>query len=183
MVRMGLSSSLNAESDMRVVAEAGSGEEALDAYRKHRPTLVLIMDGAQMPVGFELHGRDDLEAPAEELLSGLAVLSAGNIVPGGDLTSDDESFVVAGVPTLRLSVVEGDNDTRHHSITDTLDKIDARAFALDTAVLAIASHAIASADQRLGRRLSPREVDDLLKRTRQAEYVELDFGRRAPQEP
>lgn len=42
MVRMGLSSSLNAEDDMQVVAEAGSGPDALEAYRKHRPGLVLM---------------------------------------------------------------------------------------------------------------------------------------------
>lgn len=42
MVRMGLSSSLNAEDDMEVIAEAGSGEDALGAYRKHHPNLVLM---------------------------------------------------------------------------------------------------------------------------------------------
>lgn len=42
MVRMGLSASLNVEPDMEVVAEAGNGEEALQAYRKHRPNLVLM---------------------------------------------------------------------------------------------------------------------------------------------
>ena len=42
MVRMGLSSSLNAEDDMEVVAEAGSGEDAVGAYRKHHPNLVLM---------------------------------------------------------------------------------------------------------------------------------------------
>jgi DNA-binding NarL/FixJ family response regulator len=42
MVRMGLSSSLGVESDMQVVAEAGAGEAALEAYRKHHPTLVLM---------------------------------------------------------------------------------------------------------------------------------------------
>ena len=42
MVRMGLSSSLNAESDMRVIAEAGNGDDALAAYRQHRPSLVLM---------------------------------------------------------------------------------------------------------------------------------------------
>lgn len=42
MVRMGLSSSLNAEHDMEVVAEAGNGQAALEAYRKHQPTLVLM---------------------------------------------------------------------------------------------------------------------------------------------
>src|SRR5258707_14327592 len=42
MVRMGLCASLNVETDMKVVAEAGSGEEALRAYRQHQPTLVLM---------------------------------------------------------------------------------------------------------------------------------------------
>lgn len=42
MVRMGLSSSLNVEADMEVIAEAGSGEAALDAYRKQQPDLVLM---------------------------------------------------------------------------------------------------------------------------------------------
>ena len=42
MVRMGLSASLNVEGDMEVIAEAGSGEDALHAYRKHHPNLVLM---------------------------------------------------------------------------------------------------------------------------------------------
>jgi DNA-binding NarL/FixJ family response regulator len=42
MVRMGLSSSLNVEPDIEVVAEAGSGEAAIEAYRQHHPTLVMM---------------------------------------------------------------------------------------------------------------------------------------------
>jgi DNA-binding NarL/FixJ family response regulator len=42
MVRMGLSASLNVEADMEVVAEAGNGDAALQAYRKHRPSLVMM---------------------------------------------------------------------------------------------------------------------------------------------
>ncbi len=42
MVRMGLSASLNVELDIEVVAEAGTGEAALEAYRKHLPNLVLM---------------------------------------------------------------------------------------------------------------------------------------------
>ena len=42
MVRMGLSASLNVEPDMEVVAEAGTGEAALESYRKHRPNLVIM---------------------------------------------------------------------------------------------------------------------------------------------
>lgn len=42
MVRIGLSASLNVEPDMEVVAEAATGEDAVEAYRKHRPSLVLM---------------------------------------------------------------------------------------------------------------------------------------------
>src|SRR5260370_18363405 len=42
MVRMGLSEYLNVEPDMEVVAEAGNGNAALDAYRKYRPNLVMM---------------------------------------------------------------------------------------------------------------------------------------------
>ena len=42
MVRIGLSGSLNVEPDMEVVAEAANGEAAIEAYRQHRPTLVLM---------------------------------------------------------------------------------------------------------------------------------------------
>ena|SRR5690348_8286042 len=42
MVRMGLSASLNVEPDMQVVAEVGTGEAALQAYREHVPTLVIM---------------------------------------------------------------------------------------------------------------------------------------------
>ena len=42
MVRMGLASSLNIEPDMEVLAEVGNGESALQAFRQHRPNLVLM---------------------------------------------------------------------------------------------------------------------------------------------
>jgi len=42
MVRMGLSASLNVEPDMQVVGEVGTGEAALQAYREHVPTLVIM---------------------------------------------------------------------------------------------------------------------------------------------
>ena len=48
MVRAGFRMILEAESDMRVVAEAGNGQEALDAARRTRPAVV-VMD-IRMPV-------------------------------------------------------------------------------------------------------------------------------------
>jgi DNA-binding NarL/FixJ family response regulator len=61
MVRMGLCASLNVEPDMEVIAEVGSGQSAVDAYRKHRPSLV-IMD-VRLP---GLSGADATAAIAQE---------------------------------------------------------------------------------------------------------------------
>ena len=133
-----------------------------------------------MPLGFLLQGRSDLEARAKSLLAGLEPLGAGGVLAGADLSSDDETFVVAGVPALSLDVVAGDYDSRHHTIIDTFERIDPVAMAMDTAVLAVASYSIANADETLGRRFTPQEVNALLKRTGQLEYVELDYGKREP---
>jgi hypothetical protein len=113
-------------------------------------------------------------------LAALQPLGAATIVAEGDLYSDDETFVVEGVPALSLEVVASDYDNRHHTIIDTFDKIDPRSLSLDTAVLALASYEIAASDHPPGRRFSPREVDTLLKKTGQADYVNLDF-KRSPQ--
>jgi two-component system NarL family response regulator len=42
VVRSGLAASLGLEEDLRVVAEAESGEQALELYPRHRPSLVLM---------------------------------------------------------------------------------------------------------------------------------------------
>jgi DNA-binding NarL/FixJ family response regulator len=53
LVRIGLKTSIEMETDCQIVAEAGSGEQALVQYRKHRPDVALIdlrlpgMDGVQ----------------------------------------------------------------------------------------------------------------------------------------
>jgi carboxypeptidase Q len=157
----------------------------VDAHKEQMDHLwsALIMDnGGLAPTGFSLHGRDDLETPLKQRLADLSRIGAGEIVSGGDLYSDDETFVVAGVPALSLEVVPSDYDNRHHTIIDTFDKIEPRSLALDTAALALASYFIANADRPPGRRLSPAEVDDLLKKTGQAEYVDLDYER-SPHRP
>jgi DNA-binding NarL/FixJ family response regulator len=48
LIRAGLDAVINAEPDMRMVAEAANGEEALERYREHRPDVVLM--DLRMPV-------------------------------------------------------------------------------------------------------------------------------------
>src|SRR5262249_15612675 len=71
----------------------------------HHRAAVITDDGPQLPLGLLLHGRSDLQPTAQRLLAALVPLGAGSFSAAGDLSSDDQSFVVAGVPTLSLSVV------------------------------------------------------------------------------
>ena len=48
LIRAGLDAVINAEPDMRMVAEASNGEEAIERYREHRPDVVLM--DLRMPV-------------------------------------------------------------------------------------------------------------------------------------
>jgi DNA-binding NarL/FixJ family response regulator len=48
LLRTGVANIINQESDLHVVAEAGNGVDALDAYEKHRPDVTLL--DLRMPV-------------------------------------------------------------------------------------------------------------------------------------
>ena len=92
-----------------------------------------------------------------------------------DFDSDEESFLVVGVPSYSLAVEPGDYHVRHHTIVDTFERIDPRMLGLHTAVLATLGYTFANADERPGRRLNPAEVKDLLQRTGLEPLYEIDY--------
>ena len=61
ILRKGIAALVNAEPDLKLVAEAANGREAIEAFRVHRPD-VTLMD-VQMP---ELDGIDTIEAIRRE---------------------------------------------------------------------------------------------------------------------
>ena len=163
-----------------------SGEEQLAngsrAYvEQHRAELDKIRaaintdSGAQRVLGLQLNGRQDLEAATKKLLGPLAPLGADGLYLDADFDSDHESFMVAGVPAYALRVERGDYDVRHHTIVDTFEKIDPSLLGLHTAVMAVLGYQFANADQRPGRRLSPVEVVELLKRTGLEPLYRLEY--------
>jgi carboxypeptidase Q len=143
----------------------------VDAHQAELDRLraVLIVDhGAgpgQVPRGFQLVGRADLEAAARRLLAPLAPLGADGISTAATFDSDHGFFVAAGVPAFVLWVDEGDYETHHHAVTDTLDKADPRTLALQTAVTAAAAWCLADAEASVGPRLAPEDAAALLRRT------------------
>lgn len=131
--------------------------------------------GAQAPLGLQLNGRQDLEAPTKKLLKPLAPFGADGVYLDADFDSDHESFMVVGVPAYSLRVERGDYDVRHHTIVDTFERIDPSLLGIHTAVMAVLAYQFANADQRPGRRLSPTEVVELLKRTGLEPLYRLEY--------
>ncbi len=66
LLRIGLANSLNVENDMACIAEAKTGAEAIELYRKYRPDVVLMdlrlpdMNGGRYhrQIAFGVSGRD-----------------------------------------------------------------------------------------------------------------------------
>jgi Iap family predicted aminopeptidase len=135
-----------------------------------------IDSGAHPPLGFAIHGRQDTEAISKKLLSPLAPLGAERVFLEADFDSDQETFIVAGVPIYSLKVDPQDYDTRHHTIIDTFERVDPRMLAIQTAVMAVAGYSFANADHRPGPRLSPPEVQQLLKRTGLEQLYQLEYS-------
>ncbi len=163
-----------------------SGEEQSDlgsrAYVAHHKTeldgirAAFNTDaGAQEPLGFKLYGRQDLELATKNLLKPLAPLGAARVYMDADFDSDEESFMVVGVPAYSLAVDPADYHVRHHTIVDTFERISPRMLAMQTAVLAVTAYSFANSEERPGRRLSSAEVHDLLKRTGLQSLFEMDY--------
>jgi DNA-binding NarL/FixJ family response regulator len=68
LLRKGIAALVNAEADMKLIAEAANGEEAIEAFRSHRPD-VTLMD-LQMPAvdGLEAIGRIRDEFPDARII-------------------------------------------------------------------------------------------------------------------
>jgi carboxypeptidase Q len=168
-----------------------SGEEQSDlgsrAYvAQHKPELDKIRAvfntdaGIQTPLGFKLYGRTDLETSTRKLILPLAPLGADRVFTDADFDSDEESFMVVGVPAYSLAVEPGDYYARHHTIIDTFERIDLRILNLHTAVLASAGYLFANAEERPGPRLTSAEVKRLLQRTGLESLFELDYPGEKP---
>jgi Zn-dependent M28 family amino/carboxypeptidase len=152
----------------------------VEAHRKELDGLraAVIMDaGAQTPRGFLLHGRSDVEAAARTVLAPLSSLGASGVSLDASFDMDHGPFLVEGIPVYTLWVDAGEYDTHHHAVSDTLDKVDPRMLAQDTAVMAVAAYRLADTPEAPGRRLTGTEVTRLLER------VKLESLRRTVYEP
>jgi len=160
--------------------ELSNGSRAYVALHKDeldRTRAVFNLDeGAHPPLGFNIHGRLDTETNSEKLLAPLAPLGAARVFLDADFDSDQETFIVEGIPIYSLHVGPSDYDFRHHTIIDTFERVDPRMLQLQTAVMAVAAYSFANAAERPGPRLNPAQVQELLKRTGLEPLYKLEYS-------
>lgn len=142
----------------RAYVESHRGE--LDGLR----AAVIMDSGAQIPRGFMINGRSDVEAAARAVLAPLSTLGASGVSLEASFDTDHAPFIAEGIPAFTLWVDEGEYETHHHAISDTFDKVNPRMLALDTAVMAVTAYRLADAPEGPGRRLSAGEATRLLQK-------------------
>jgi carboxypeptidase Q len=129
--------------------------------------------GAGRPLGWNVGGREDLVRELEPLAPLLDRL--GGSATSNDLSFDTDTaaFLVAGVPTLNLDVVDDQYDAViHHKPADTLDKIDVHDLTAGAAMLAVTAYALAESSRPVAPHLTSAQLKDLLKRNGALEYVQ-----------
>jgi len=129
--------------------------------------------GAGRPLGWNVAGREDLVRALEPLAPLLDRL--GGSATSNDLSFDTDTaaFLVAGVPTLNLDVVDDQYDAVvHHKPADTLDKIDVHDLTAGAAMLAVTAYALADSSRPIAPHLTSEQTKELLKRNGALEYVQ-----------
>ena len=139
LLRDGISALIGNQTDMELVAEASTGREALDQFRKHRPDITLM--DLQMP---EMSGIDAISAIRGEFPSALIIMlttHAGDVQVSRALKAGARAYLLKGL--LRKELLE------------TIRAVYAGQKRVSTEIAAeIAEHAIDDA-------LTPRELDVL----------------------
>lgn len=100
VLRMGLVTALSGEPDMEIVGEADNGEQATEAYRLHRPDLVILDLRMPKQDGFETIKAIRAEAP------GARVIIFSNYASGDEIVQAFNAgacgFVVKDMPLEQL---------------------------------------------------------------------------------
>lgn len=138
LMRMGLASATNNEPDMRVVAEAEDGVEAIEAYRQHQPDVVIL----------------DLRMPKRNGIETIAVLrrefTAARILVLSNYSSGEEIAAAMQAGARGYAV----KDMPLDALLDAIRRVHSGEQFIPTEI----AHRLAG---RMLSQLSPRELDVL----------------------
>jgi len=173
-------SGLRPKRTIRFVLFSGEEEGMLGSWayvKGHRDDMdraagVVIFDaGTGRTTGFSVGGRTDAVKPLEALVAPLTDWKAGQLTTDAPWGTDNDDFLLEGVPTLVANQEEANYLVNYHATSDTYDKVDMPQLKKHVAIAAYTAFAIADAPERIAPRQNRAEIEQLLKQTKLDEQM------------
>jgi carboxypeptidase Q len=126
---------------------------------------IIFDSGIGRVTGYSLSGRKDVADAVKEAIAPAKSLNATELTFDAEAGTDNFDFLLEGVPTLVANQEPADYMLNYHAASDTFDKVDIAQLKKHVAIAAITAFGIADLPQRLGKRQSRSEIEQLLKET------------------
>jgi carboxypeptidase Q len=127
---------------------------------------VIIYDSGDGKVtGYELGGRPEIEPVVRKALTPAAQFGADHDTDAAEMGTDNFDFLLEGVPSLVANQEPASYMINYHAISDTFDKVDIAVVKREEALAAVTAYGIADLPERLGKRQTKAEVEELLRKT------------------
>ncbi len=136
---------------------------------------LIIDEGTGAIEGFSLGGRSDAEGSLKQIVAPLSEWKATALTTDAFWGTDNLDFLLEGVPTLVANQAAANYMVNYHATSDTFDKVDVPQLKKHVATMSYMTYAIADAPERIGKRQSRDEVEQLMKRTGLDQQLKL-FG-------
>jgi carboxypeptidase Q len=148
------------------------------AHRKEldKAAGVVVFDsGTGHVTGFSVGGRKDLLSAAGKIVAPLKPFDATTLTTDADWGTDHFDFMLEGVPTFVANNDPANYLVNYHASSDTFDKVDLEQLKKQVAEAVVVSFALANNPERVGPRLTRREVEQTLHETHLDEQLKV-FG-------
>jgi hypothetical protein len=147
-------------------------------HRKEMDNVVaalIIDEGTGAVEGFSLGGRGDVEPALKPIVAPLQQWNATGLTTDAFWGTDNLDFLLEGVPTLVANQDAANYLVNYHATSDTFDKVNMPQLKKHVAMMSYMAFAIADAQERIGKRQTREEVEQLMKQTGLDNQVKL-FG-------
>jgi carboxypeptidase Q len=164
-----------------------SGEEqgllgSIAFVEKHRGEMenvvgnIIFDEGSGRMTGFSLGGRKDIDAKVRGMMAPFAQWGVTKNTTDAFVGTDNLDFLLQGVPNLVANQEPANYLENYHATSDTFDKVDFPQLKKHVAVAATVAFSIANAPERLGKRQSRTEIEQLLHDTKLDQQMKLLGG-------
>ena len=126
---------------------------------------LIIDEGTGAVEGFSLGGRTDAETVVKQMAAPLQQWNAAALTTDAFWGTDNLDFLMEGVPTLVANQNAANYLVNYHATSDTFDKVDMPQLKNHVAMMSYMTYAIADAPERIARRQTRAEVEQLMKQT------------------